>query len=165
MIKILGLVLLMLSSFLFGQLLASTLYKRKAFLQDFVSFLTTLQIRIRYSNCELKNLISQSMTQPMLKNNKDFIVNDGNQFNISWENSVEKIPKIYGLTKEDKKLLYEFGKGLGTTDVEGQIEHISLYITLFTNAFKNADENINKRSKLYRMSGLIIGAVTAIMMI
>ena len=72
----------------------------------------------------------------------------------SWQKALEKIPMQIGLNKDDREVIKQFGKNLGTTDIEGQLLHCKLYIELFTQKLKEAQIQKEKNVKLYRTLGL-----------
>lgn len=166
MIKYIGAVLFVVCTTLAGQLFSHKLYTRQMFLQEFVTFLNTLETHIRYNNYEIKQLVTKCATshffQPIVK----VIENDSESPFISlWKEGVKALPRQNGLIKEDYYLILEFGDGLGTTDIEGQINHIDLYKSLFLKAVSNATAEVTSKSKLYKMLGFFAGTAVALLII
>lgn len=160
-LKLLGAVCVFLCSVFVGFSYSDRLSKRKIFLSGFIDFLTALESNIRYNSSEILTLIKSSAS-PKLKLLFDF---DAEDFNSFWQNFIDKIPKSYGLKHEDINLLYDFGGKLGTTDVEGQLSHISLYKELFTISYNNSLEEYKTKSRLRKMLGIFLGLILTIMII
>ena len=77
--------------------------------------------------------------------------------NEAWQQSFSRAPFNYGLTKDDVYLIREFGKGFGTSDVEGQLSHCKLAASLMDERLTAAREEKKNKSKLYMMLGLFLG--------
>ncbi len=168
MVKILGCILFIISSSMAGFYFSERLKIRLNFLYEFISFLKSLQIHLRYCGGDILQILplcSDSKTvEPFIKkiseNSKNY-----SSFGEIWRNSVMSISKLNCLTKSDIKAMIEFGKSLGTTDVEGQLNHIELYIEIFNKAYENAREELKSKSKLYKTMGFFIGTTIALMIV
>ena len=86
-------------------------------------------------------------------------------FETAWSERIRLLPKSLSLKKSDKELLSEFGRELGKTDIDGQLKHIELYKTVFEKQLYSAEEEISKKSKLYKTMGLFAGISIALMII
>lgn len=162
LLKFTGALLLVLSTTACGFFLSSRLKLRRDFLISFIDFLSTLETGIRYSNDDIITLVKKSMPDSM---SDIFKGSSGNDFRGFWDNSILQIPKIYGLNKEDYSLLNEFGRHLGTTDTQGQINHISLYKSLFESQLTKSENDYKNKSKLYKLLGFFSGSMLALMFI
>ena len=89
----------------------------------------------------------------------------GTPFYRIWSERVNAIPAKFGLKKGDAALLLEFGEQLGKTDVDGQLKHLELYEALFKKQLTDAENEINKKSKLYKTMGFFVGTAAALMII
>lgn len=166
MIKFAGAVLFIIATTYIGCAMSGTLTARKQFLQQFITFLNTLKTYIRFNSGEIRELVISCADSKPLEPIRATVENTPDkQFSQVWQQAVAAIPTSTGLSKEDKQLLLEFGSALGTTDVEGQINHIDLYSTLFQTALDDAIDNYVKKSKLYKMLGLFSGTATALMIL
>ena len=82
-----------------------------------------------------------------------------------WQKAITSIPQSYGLKNDDIAVLEDFGKALGTTDVEGQLNHIELYKNILNSQLKKSKEEYKEKSKLYKVLGFFTGSIIAIMFI
>ena len=89
----------------------------------------------------------------------------GTPFYDIWTDRVNTIPTKFGLKNSDRVLLLEFGEQLGKTDVDGQLKHLELYEALFKKQLTDAENEINKKSKLYKTMGFFVGTAAALMII
>lgn len=95
---------------------------------------------------------------------KSYIENlENGNFEKAWELSVAE--NSYGFSKEDIMLINGFGKLLGKTDVNGQINEINLADEFLDKQIFDAEENRKKNDKLYKSLGIIIGIGIVIILI
>lgn len=165
MLKVVSVIIVFCCCTLAGFYFSYKLSRRQLFLKDFIAFLKTFETHIRYSSDDIFTLINISMTSASLLSIKEYILNNKGSFNDLWLGSMSQINKQTGLTAQDKALLEEFGASLGTTDGQGQINHIELYTTLFQKACDEAQQELKAKSKLYKMLGFFAGTAFALMVI
>ena len=161
-LRITGCILIVVSATMVGYLLSNKLKCRKVFIMSFSDFLCNLETNIRFSGEDIYSLIRKSAINSylmMFRNNEQLSIKE------YWSDCLKKIPYSYGLTKEDFDLLCNFGSILGSTDVEGQVNHIELYKNLFSSQLKKAEEEYIAKSKLYKVLGFFVGASIALMII
>lgn len=140
---------------------------RASFFEQLVGFLTELQTQIRYSGEPLSTLLrgtAGKILEPLLTACAG-AMEEGTPFFDAWQKGLLEIPKSMGLTKEDLRLLTDFGQGLGTTDLEGQLSHCELYKAMFSSRLKQAREERTKKVKLYRMLGLFSGIAVSLLIL
>lgn len=167
MLKVIGGILIVVSCTAGGFFFASALRLRQEFLKDFLSFLHALKIRLRYSSSDILTLIPQCSESRLLRPMalKMQQVTENTAFFILWKEWIASIPKNMGLLPSDTKALTEFGSELGMTDVDGQLSHIDLYISVFEKNLASARENLNQKSKLYKSLGFFLGTSIALMIV
>lgn len=164
-VKLLGCIFLISACFLSGYSMSRKLYIRRDFLNSFIHFLSSLSTNMRYNTSDIFIVVSSSAQANNL-NYFYFTQEENSQsFEQLWTQKVFDLQKSLSLKKTDKELLLQFGKELGKTDVEGQLKHIELYRTVFNKQLSSAEEEINKKSKLYKTMGLFVGISAALMMI
>lgn len=154
----------MLSGFSAGWFCSKKLLMRRNFFRKFLCFVPNLSTQLRYSTSDIFTLVSLSASTSGL----DFFeISDetGTPFYDIWAERVSEIPAKFGLKNSDRQLLLEFGEQLGKTDVDGQLKHLELYEALFKKQLTDAENEINKKSKLYKTMGFFVGTAAALMII
>ena len=81
----------------------------------------------------------------------------------SWSKAVDMTRK--GFNNEDIKIIKSFGKLLGKTDINGQINEIELTLKLIEKQIENAENEKEKNSKLYKTLGITCGIGICIILI
>ena len=163
-LKILGGLLLVLSGFSVGWFCSKKLLMRRNFFKKLLSFVSNLSTQLRYSSSDIFTLVSLSASISGL----DFFeISDetGTPFYKVWSERVSEIPAKFGLKNSDRQLLLEFGEQLGKTDVDGQLKHLELYEALFKKQLTDSENEINRKSKLYKTMGFFVGTAAALMII
>lgn len=92
-------------------------------------------------------------------------LNNGRSFYESWSLGVNAITKNINLTQQERDSLFEFGKTLGSSDVEGQCSHCKLYENVFREYLNLCREDKKNKVKLYRSLGIFSGLAFAIFII
>ncbi|WP_294464470.1 stage III sporulation protein AB [uncultured Ruminococcus sp.] len=163
-LKILGGLLLVMSGFSAGWFCSKKLLMRKDFFKRIISFISNLSTQLRYSTSDIFTLVSLSANTSGLY---FFEIREesGTPFYKVWSERVSEIPAKFGLKNSDRTLLLEFGEQLGKTDVDGQLKHLELYEALFKKQLTDAENEINKKSKLYKTMGFFVGTAAALMII
>lgn len=151
-----------------GFVISRKLSMRVRFLQQYLQFISCIETEIRYSQRVLSEIISEYKNESEFKN---FLIEVKENlklranFSDAWTESVHKIPDSYGLLKQDKELISEFGQELGSTDVDGQIALCSLNKSLISSILNAAKEEKTKKSKLYFMLGTSFGMCIAVILL
>ncbi|MDE5855121.1 MAG: stage III sporulation protein AB [Ruminococcus sp.] len=83
-------------------------------------------------------------------------------FHICWNKALE-LQKNLG--KEEKELLMYFGSVLGKSDVDGQLSSISEIQKELERISAIRLENLHKKGRLYRSTGLLFGVMAGILVI
>ncbi len=154
----LGLLLLTAACAGIGLAESHKLTARAEFLEDFRRFLTASQAEIQYGLVPVRELVlSFQEEMPLLKNCAGRLL-AGESFPKAWKQAVQE------QGGDDKAFLLEFGKGLGTTGLEGQMAHVRLYQELTDTRLMQARKNCEKKGKLYRQLGILGGAALALVL-
>lgn len=66
---------------------------------------------------------------------------------------------------QDKKLFADFVRGLGASDTQGQLSHVSLYAQLLEEHLAEASQDQKMRSKLFVGLGLFAGITICVLLI
>ena len=163
-----GSILIIAAGTIAGYAQAHKLSMRVLFMEQYLRLLRYLQTEIRYCAGALPQILAGfSKDTPMQQCINDCIKNieEGNSFSGAWQQAVANISHEYGLAKEDYRLISEFGTGLGTSDIQGQLSHCEMHITFLTQRLEEAQENKKKKSKLYFMLGLFLGIGSTLLFI
>lgn len=131
------------------------------------SALNILENKIKFTQTPLAEIFEQIEKSVSEKNIKKLFKNitHEKQKNIheSWENAINKAE--INLEKEDKKILIDMGKILGSTDVDGQISNIKITSSFIDKQIQKAEEEKNKNVKLYKTLGIVSGLTIVIILI
>ncbi|MBO5398026.1 MAG: stage III sporulation protein AB [Clostridia bacterium] len=84
------------------------------------------------------------------------------ELNGAWNKAVEGAQQF---SKEDKEVLYMFGKLLGKTDKNGQISEIEISQSFIEKQIEKAEQEKIKNSKLYKSLGISLGIGIVIILI
>ncbi len=167
MLRVFGCLMIVISASLGGIYFSSKLKNRVEFLKDFISFLKSLKIQLRYTSSDIFTILpmctDSKVLKPLFYKMTDF--KDKNSLSEIWNNSLLELTKPYGLSKSDTNAITDFGLNLGKTDTDGQLSHIDLYIEIFTKAYENAVEEMKTKSRLYKTMGFFIGTSIALMIV
>jgi stage III sporulation protein AB len=79
-----------------------------------------------------------------------------------WERAVEELKDI---PQEEKSLLAEFGRYLGTTDITGQVSFLASQSELISLLRVQRAEEYRRKGRLYRSVGLMAGLMIGIIII
>ena len=151
-----------------GFVISRKLSMRLRFLQQYLQFVSYIETEIRYSQRILSEIINEykneSEFQFFLTEIKENLKSRAS-FSKAWTDSVHKIPNSYGLLRQEKELISEFGQELGSTDIDGQIALCNLNRSLINSILDAAKEEKTKKSKLYFMLGTSFGICIAVILL
>ena len=139
-------------------------------LTDILLLISALRNEIEFSRKPILSLLGESNGLYFSKS-LSFIsecvtlTDKGYDFAKAWEMSVKKDSISYLLSSRDTELLISFGSQLGTTDVSGQISLCVLYEKLFEEKLKAAQKYEERYGKIYRQSGIFVGAAIIILIL
>ena len=161
-----GCLMIVLTGAAVGYLQSKRLTARTLFFEEYQKFLSELTLQIRYDSSSLERILEKfsdyRRLAPVLRICSEKI-QEGNSFFESWRQGVGKLSKDNGLLKGDIELLLDLGKGLGISDLEGQLSHLKLNSELTKLRLEEARECKVKKGKLYQMLGLSLGITTALL--
>ena len=155
MFKLLLCIVIVLCSTAVGFSFSAKLFTRKKILELFVLELKNAKTKMRYSSNELHKIFENNFM------NYNFC---GNMpFHKQWNDMLNNYSKV--LTKADIYLLSNFGKALGTSDLNGELSNIDMHINLLNAQILQSQNCIDCKSKVYRTLGLSSGLAVAIILI
>ena len=88
----------------------------------------------------------------------------GEPFYDIWQEEIEKLPKAFCLSKEDRQSLKGLGEHLGYLDLEMQERTLLLYLEQLDLTIGYLREHKQERSRLYTSLGIMGGIFLTIMM-
>lgn len=122
---------------------------------DFEKLFHRAALNIEYNAGDLYEVFSGNFA--------DFSFQRALPFDQQWISFVNRFSSV--LLKADLRMLREFAVGLGTADCEAQQNHIALYVKLLQEHILSAQEDIRKKSKMYRVIPISIGVIIALLLI
>lgn len=170
LIKIIGAAALICATSLIGFSMAADCSKRPRTLRELQALLQMLENEISY----LSNLLSEafyriyegskSEAAVLFKAAAENLESSGVTADQAWEDAVEDNFSKLSLNKEDKAVLVSFGKMLGNSDLEGQLNNIKLITSQLKLQELKAEEMKRKNEKMYRSLGVLSGLAIAILL-
>lgn len=172
LLKVIGFILIMFSTTYIGFNFSKKLCKREEELVSLYSFISMLETEISYSitplpealfkiskkfNCNIGKLFSNISSRLYEKTGKTV-------YDVFLEAIDEQKGELY-LNSEDLKIVEDFGKTLGQTDIDNQIKHIILIKKNISVLTERAREFKNKYARLYNMLGFLAGLMIFIILI
>lgn len=131
------------------------------------SALNILENKIKFTQSPLEEIFKNIAENCSEKNIKNIfqVLSIKQEINIhkSWENTINLIES--NLNIEDKKILIDMGKILGTTDVDGQVSNIKITSSFIDRQIQKAEQEKNKNVKLFRTLGIVSGLTIIIILI
>lgn len=167
-VKMLGLGLIVLFCTLCGISRASSLKNRTRALKKTLLFLHLLSERLSYTLSPVSDIFMNLSADPLLEG-LDFITLCDQKlaghmpFPQAFHESVEccHCP----LDRRDRALLEEIGDVIGASNAANQMEGLALVRANLTEQARAAEEDVNRRARLYASLGLLSGTAIAIMLI
>lgn len=170
MVKMIGALALISATSFIGFALAADCSKRPRTLRELQALLQMFENEISY----LSNLLSEAFIRIYDNSNVDaailfraaasYLQSGGVTADIAWEKAVEENASKLSLNNEDKAILVTFGKMLGNSDLEGQLNNIKLVASQLKLQEVKSEEMKRKNEKMYRSLGVLSGlAITIIL--
>ncbi len=167
MIKIFGFLILSLCGAYAGLLKSNQLKNRVDFYDKYIMFITHIKVSVSFSADILEEILQKAdMPYFDLYCARIFEnLNNGDPFYDSWCGALGTLNKDGFLDIKDLNLIKDFGKGLGTSDISGQISCCELAAAKAEAAYKAYKEEYKNKSKLYKILGAAAGVAVGLMMI
>ncbi len=148
-IKVLGAVLIILTGAGFGFLASVKLTLREKQLAEYEGGISELKTRLYYEGNEKERLIKGVFTKKEIE-----YLNDG-KIKIAAD----------ALTNEDKKILEDFFRRLGSTERDGEVRRADMCLELLKVQREKAQAASREKKDLYKSLGLCCGIFGSILMI
>lgn len=155
-------VLLILTSSSVGFLEAYKLRLRVEYLEHFLQFILAVQAEIQFSAFPVRQLIVRHSGELKVCALCEQFCVQGEAFPSAWKKATMQGAKGNGLTKKEIQMIADFGAGLGSSDMAGQISYCELAAQRFRTQLEEARQEKGKKSKLYAMLGIFSGTAAAL---
>lgn len=170
-LKMVGCVFVLLSSTFIGFSASGKCSRRPVQLRELQSALQMLENEISF----MSNILADAFmmlsrrtgmeTGIFFKTAAELMMgNDGINACDSWETSIRKNISKTALNFDDELVLNSFGKMLGSSDLEGQINNIRHTIAQLKLLESDAEEMKKKNAKMYRVLGTMGGLAVIIIL-
>lgn len=166
-IKFFGGILIVVSGTFGGIYCSKRLKNRLDFLEQYIIFLTQAHTMINFGAMSVKEILlgikSVPLVEPLLKDTANALEN-GLCIENAWKSSVDTHTKKFGFQKSDTEMLYFFGNTFGVSDISGELTKIKLHTELVSNRADTLRQEFVSKQKIYRISGMFGGVLTAILL-
>lgn len=150
-----------------GNFKANQYIKRLKELISIKSALNVLENKIKFTQAPLQEIfknIAENCSENNIKNLfKELSIQTNVNIHQKWESTINN--EEHNLTEEDKKILIDMGKNLGTTDVDGQVSNIRITSSFLDRQITKAEQEKEKNVKLFRTLGIVSGLAIIIILI
>ncbi|WP_027627774.1 stage III sporulation protein SpoIIIAB [Ruminiclostridium cellobioparum] len=170
LLKMIGAVVLTGATSLIGFLLAADCSKRPRTLRELQALLQMLENEISY----LSNLLTEAFFRIYETSKVDAAIlfkaaalnlqTGGVTADMAWDKAVNEYYSKLSLNREDRAILITFGKMLGNSDLEGQLNNIRLVSSQLKLQEAKSEEMKRKNEKMYRTLGVLSGLALAIIL-
>ncbi|MEW9093692.1 MAG: stage III sporulation protein SpoIIIAB [Clostridiaceae bacterium] len=172
MLKVIGSLMVIISTTLSGILYGGNFKKRTHQLKELQRCIYQLQNEIVYTYTPLPQAFSNISKKSVYPINNFFdsiskllYLNKVNNVYDGFQKAYEEVKDILNFTKEDINILFNFGKSLGESDIEGQKKVFALSLDNIKNQIEEAEILMKKNVKMYRFLGFSIGMMIVIIFI
>lgn len=165
--KYIGLLMIVISASLIGINKVNKMKTKINLTNQILSFVQQVKIQLNYCSLSTKEIL-QEVSKLAEIESLDFVKGCAENYDIKpfdtlWSEQV-KSSKLC-IPKSDEELVLSFGCGLGTTDLDGQLELCAIYEKRFMDRLEEYSEDYRKHSKLYSSMGFFVGLAIAMILL
>lgn len=165
--KYIGLLMIVISASLIGISKVNKMKIKINLTSQLLTFVQQVKIQLNYCSLSTKEILEEASKLAEIES-LDFVKGcadnyDKKPFDVLWSEQV-KNSKL-NFPKGDEDWVLSFGHGLGTTDLDGQLELCSIYERRFMDRLECYSEDYRKHSKLYSSMGFFIGLAVAMILL
>lgn len=165
MIKAICACVLVATCTMLGNWFSMKLRHRTSVLEKFIESITKMKTLICFGGYDIAYVLNECFKGEDYTSSYSFENQDNENIADSWNRFVASVPVSAGLTRSDREVLCGFGKNLGITDTEGQINNCELYITLTKERLRVSRSEEISKCRLYRVLGFSLGSAVTLMML
>jgi len=170
--KIIGSIIVVLSCSFLGFILSGDLSRRPRQLRELQGLLQMFENQISY----LSDVLTEAFERIAKAGRSDVgtffsrtieILHEDRMLCASeaWTRAVRDSIRKTALNREDEEVLYDFGKMLGNTDLDGQIKNIRFTLEQLGMQEQKAEESRRKNENMYRSLGMLGGFAVVIVLL
>ncbi|HWJ76838.1 MAG TPA: stage III sporulation protein SpoIIIAB [Niallia sp.] len=170
MIKIIGAILIIVSTSYAGFELSKVLSQRPKQLRALKSALQSLDAEIMYGHTplhEASRRLSEQLTEPLssfFKDFRDHLLSEDTTVKDAWISSLNKTWKNTAMKNTELEIMKQFGETLGRHDRHSQQKQIILTLTHLEREEQEARENQRKYEKMIKSLGFLSGLLIVILL-
>ena len=172
LLKIIGAIVLLISSVSYGFSLSNDFIKRINCMERFYNSLIMLKGEINYNNSGIKWAIEnisqndEGIIGKFYKKVLEIFDEGSTSIKDAWNMSVEEVlEKENILKREDISIIAEIGQNIGVTDRETQINNINYTMEKAKTLISGLKEIKEEKCKIYKMLGVVAGMFITIIII
>ena len=171
MLKIIGSILVIGATTLYGMKRAAGLKEQYVQMEYVRQLFCRVQSEIRYARNPLGEIFShvgRAAREPygawLLELGEMMGRREGGNFSKLWEDSIERRLGDSALSKQELKRLEELGGRLGLADIEMQVKTLELYLMQLTEAMGEVHEEMKEKVRLCHCLGVMSGMFIVILL-
>lgn len=167
MIRIMGILLIFLTSTILGMFLSNNIKNKRERLVKERKMLEEISIMIRFNSLTLKEIFYELENSELFYDFKflkilKISLEKPISFQEAWEQAIKKDDII---SESEKNILTELGCNLGTTDIDGQLSTLNIYKIRLDKMIEEESEKYRVKGKMYRSLGIMFGAMIGILIV
>lgn len=166
-IKSIFLILVFSISSIIGILFSKKYQNREKELKELKNAISLFETKIKFTYSPVPEVFKEVANGTAIPISKMFKIAGEKMEKISstqaWEEGIAGVN--HNLKEEDIKVIKEFGRMLGKTDMEGQISQIEVTKSFLEEQIEKAKTERNKNEKLYKTLGMVSGLAIVIILI
>lgn len=151
-----------------GYCAALRLSQKVRFLEGYLEFIKTCQNEIRYTGNYLSDIVKNHSKEGIFYSYLDKCygyISNADSFPCAWKKSFFNITRELSVSTELTEIIINFGLGLGTNDIDGQMSHCQYNYDLAYPYLQTARDEKKSKGKLYGILGVCISTATALFLI
>lgn len=170
MIKVIGIILIMLSTSKIGFTLAARLDKRRNTLISLKEALAVLEGEVSFSHSSPTDAFFKLSRRDTAMNEffaciYNALVNEQMNLACAWTFAVKKFAARLCMTREDMDIMRDFCANFGKSDVENELKGIYNTTVRLNVQIGAAQNDCNANRRIYRSGGVMCGILIAILLV
>ncbi len=171
MLKMIGIMLILISSTKIGFSLASRLEKRKSTLEGFKNSLSMLEAEISFAQNSLSrafynisHTISPKVISEFYEDVYMTIDAEKKPLGAAWSECLDSFSAKMCISRADAQVLKNFSNRLGKSDIENELKNIHAAAALIDMQLEDAKNACNTSKKMYQSAGILTGILVVVLL-